>query len=67
MKKQLTLTILSAVALAIMAQEQQMDDERLKDIITSMLRPRFINLERDVDENGNLRPRPSAEGLGVGF
>jgi len=65
MKKQLTLTVLSALALVTMAQEQKIDDVELEEIIFRQLcSGRAPNM--GLDENGNLTqfpPRPTAEGI----
>ena len=65
MKKPITLIVSTIVSTAMFAQEQPviMDDTLLKQIVFTMLRPRFINLYHDVDPDGNPLSRPTAESL----
>ena len=68
MKKTLTLIVATVVAATMVAQEQngQISDAELKEAILHVLRPRFINLDRDVDENGNIPPPLTAERIAKG-
>ena len=60
MKKTLTLTVLSAFALAVMAQEQQMDDERLKGLILRQLCSGRVPY---MEAGAPIRPLPTAESI----